>query len=783
MIEKLNWNKCMYRKIISAFLYQLLIGLFCVDFIVNADELEAYRKKSQYDQAITYFALNFEDWSQKENNEHINDGEQIPPFALKDEREELEIGRLLYQTDSKPSILPYKTRAGKFGCYKILWNPIIKKDVLEQRQQFIEAMQNDDALYAKLNKLLDTLAMHELECFSYWNEHDSLAQKVQSLYFSQPKTFFGLFDLPPLAKKLNDYPSVLELSVIKEWFKKICYIIPLLGLNGISTNIQQAALGNAELNMIESFKEGFKQNIANLASQYNFTDVDNQFLHDLYKGSINIEQNKRFPGIDSPAINKRTAAFVLGYSFLFGDHPAGDRADIFQNILRKHGITIPYPIAAGATLGRSLLMTYFLYVLLQDHFQSVINTHTALQQLHKRAVCVAEYIKTIKEIEELLKSNPNKQVEAFYLGSLTHSKKISKKMSQLLRLLESDTLKKDDSWFYSRGNVLFMHKLLQEIHTELTDKIRNTALIDAHVAVVTFMKEAEQKGLPTCFVEFVSENQPIQCTIVNGWSPLVICQKQICNSISLGNDHARTIILTGPNGCGKSTILRVMGINVWLAQTFGVGTAKSVRLTLFDSMRTSLRINDNAATGLSTYMAADAAAERMQTHIDSCNSKHRSLILYGEPYRGTPDQETTRKIMDFCYHVAPNKHFIMALETHVYEPTTLEKEIPADFTNGHMEINEDEHGNFVRTFALKNGPANWWFFDHEKRKRFVDWITVVRKEQEVAQKAYEQAFMEAYEEAVAQAKKKQQEQLEKEKARSLLQKTVDSVKSLAESVF
>lgn len=755
----------MDKKILSVFFYKLLVSLFAFNFIVKADELELYKQKAQYDQTITYLALNFEDWHQN----------SVDPksFALKEEWEELEIARLLYKTNNRPAILPFISNAGKFGAYKLLLNPIVdNKDTLLKRQLFIKTVKQDVQLYTKLAELLKKLAMYELECFSYWNPNDSLTQKVQSLYFSQPKTFFGLFEFPPLAKRLNDYPSVLELSVAKEWFKKICYIIPILGLNGVSNNIQKTLLGNAEFKFWESFKSGFVENIEHLASQYNLNDINSEFLDELYKGK------DRFPGIDSPVINKRTSLFLLGYSFLFGDYAAGDRANIFQNILRKNGITLPYPIAAGATLARSALMTYFLYILLQDHFQGVINTHAALQQLHKRTVAVAKYLKTIKEIENVLVTHSSQDVQIFYNDCFMHAKKVSKKMSQLLKLLEANTFEKDGLQIYSRGNVLFMHKLLQEIHSELTDQLRNIAVVDAHVAVVTFMKKAEQDGCPTCFVDFVPRDQSIECTITNGWSPLVICPKQVCNSIALGDDRARTIILTGPNGCGKSTVLRMMGINVWLAQTFGIGTAESVHVSLFDSLRTSLKINDNAAAGLSTYMAADAAAERIQTHINSCNSQHRSLVLYGEPYRGTPDQETTRKIMDFCHSVAPNKHFIMALETHVYEPTTLEQQMPTDFTNGHMEIYEDEQGNFIRTFRLNNGPASWWFHDHMKRHRFVDWITVVRKQEEEAQKAYEKVLVQAYEEALAKARKEQEERLKEENATTIFQKTVNGIKSL-----
>ncbi|HTM05864.1 MAG TPA: hypothetical protein VL201_01355, partial [Patescibacteria group bacterium] len=577
--------------------------------------------------------------------------------------------------------------------------------------------------------------------------------------------------------KLNRSSTILELSTLKEFFKKVWYIIPLLGLDGIADNFQGALLGNNAFNLFTGLAEGLKNNLYNLKNQYNFTDVNHKGLQKYYEGIDNGWKDEKTKQIYP--INKRMGAFLLGSHFLFsGSFSAGDRTDICQNIFRKNNITIPYPIAASLTLGRSLLSNYLVYVLLQDQMQGVANTYTTLQKLHTRTVAVSKYLKTIEKIEKLLQSHPDNNVQLFYRDCLATKKTASKKMRTVLKLLQTDTFSKDRCTLYLRGKVLLAHKLLQEAHKELIDRIRNVALIDAHVAVATFIKESEQKQMPTCFVEFVDSAKPIELTITNGWSPLIVCQKQVCNSLSLGNEGARTIILTGPNGCGKSTILRVLGIVAWLSQTFGIAPAESARVSLFHSIRTSLRINDNAATGLSTYMAADAAAERIQTHIDLSNEQHHSLILYGEPYRGTPDQETTRKIMEFCHHIVPNKHFLMALETHVYEPTLLKTEMPLIFTNGHMEIKEDVDGNFIRTFVLKDGPANWWFLDHAKRRRFVDWITVIRKQEEIAQKAYEAALIQAYEAAVAQAKKEQEERVKKENANNYLQKTVNGIKSL-----
>ena len=65
-----------------------------------------------------------------------------------------------------------------------------------------------------------------------------------------------------------------------------------------------------------------------------------------------------------------------------------------------------------------------------------------------------------------------------------------------------------------------------------------------------------------------------------------------------------------------------------------------------------------------------------------------------------------------------------------------------------------------------------------KRHRFVDWITVVRKQEEEAQKAYEKVLVQAYEEALAKARKEQEERLKEENATTIFQKTVNGIKSL-----
>lgn len=136
-------------------------------------------------------------------------------------------------------------------------------------------------------------------------------------------------------------------------------------------------------------------------------------------------------------------------------------------------------------------------------------------------------------------------------------------------------------------------------------------------------------------------------------------------------------------------------------------------------------LHANAQKGLSTYMSGAKQAQELIEDIGTLHTTKKGLILCSEPYRGTPDAQTDRKINEFCKSIASNPYFIMALETHVVGPTNLEKGLPDVFVNGQMDIIQNSDGTFKRTFKLKNGRALWWFNDTQKSSAFVDWVSTL----------------------------------------------------------
>ena len=73
---------------------------------------------------------------------------------------------------------------------------------------------------------------------------------------------------------------------------------------------------------------------------------------------------------------------------------------------------------------------------------------------------------------------------------------------------------------------------------------------------------------------------------------------------------AKLWVITGPNMGGKSTLLRVCGVNILLAQIGTTATAKSMTVSPM-RLITDLQVRDNLAAGESYFLAEVRHLRRM----------------------------------------------------------------------------------------------------------------------------------------------------------------------------
>jgi len=147
-------------------------------------------------------------------------------------------------------------------------------------------------------------------------------------------------------------------------------------------------------------------------------------------------------------------------------------------------------------------------------------------------------------------------------------------------------------------------------------------------------------------------------------------EKFIPNDVTL-DEHARVIIMTGPNMAGKSTILRQIGLIVLMAQIGSYVPARSASIGLVDRLFTRVGASDNLVRGQSTFMV-----EMAETSAILNSASERSLVLLDEIGRGTSTYDGVSIAWAVTEHLHDRVQCKTVFATHYHELTQLDEQMP-----------------------------------------------------------------------------------------------------------
>lgn len=164
-------------------------------------------------------------------------------------------------------------------------------------------------------------------------------------------------------------------------------------------------------------------------------------------------------------------------------------------------------------------------------------------------------------------------------------------------------------------------------------------------------------------------------------------------SMTLGE----SLLLTGPNMAGKSTLMRQVALCVLLNQIGSYIPAESARLTLFNNIYTRIGASDSLNEGLSTFMV-----EMTETaEILKC-ADERSLILLDEIGRGTSTFDGMSLAQAILEYILTEMKSTSLFATHYHDITEMKHK---NLKSAHMAISED-NGELRFLYTLRNGPTN-----------------------------------------------------------------------------
>ena len=173
------------------------------------------------------------------------------------------------------------------------------------------------------------------------------------------------------------------------------------------------------------------------------------------------------------------------------------------------------------------------------------------------------------------------------------------------------------------------------------------------------------------------------------------------NDLTLSNEDTRLVVLTGPNMAGKSTYIRQAGIIVLMAQVGSFVPADEARIGLVDRIFTRVGLQDDLATGQSTFMV-----EMVETAAILNQATPRSLVILDEVGRGTSTYDgmsIARSVIEHL-HNDPKLGCKSLFATHYHELTELANTLPG-VRNFSVAVKEED-GRVVFLHRITPGGAD-----------------------------------------------------------------------------
>ncbi len=319
-----------------------------------------------------------------------------------------------------------------------------------------------------------------------------------------------------------------------------------------------------------------------------------------------------------------------------------------------------------------------------DAMKDMIVLHFALQ---KKLMLVAQYIAKIKELYTLLKTDvqdlestlpflkalnierlqQDAQTARMYGANNIFSQFWAKVSSasdidNLLNSLETATFQGEPSKYSFTGRIVSAYRIMHDCKDKLIQPLGAVGELDMYMSIARLYKKYKEQNLEFCLPTYNVSPSPF-IRMNQFWNPMV-GNTAVPNSLTIGGNLPQNVVITGPNGGGKSTVMKSVVLAVIMAQTLGICPAQSMEFTPFVKIRSYLNMTDDITKGQSLFQAIAQRAVDIHKDVAGVSQGECSLTLFDELFDGTEAQAGEALACAFIQDLNKMKHNICLLITH-----------------------------------------------------------------------------------------------------------------------
>ena len=239
------------------------------------------------------------------------------------------------------------------------------------------------------------------------------------------------------------------------------------------------------------------------------------------------------------------------------------------------------------------------------------------------------------------------------------------------------------SIFSNKGRILKDFYNFNENKEYFLQIINNIGFIDCYLSLAEKVAEKSYYCIPKLLVQSTP-----QIVIKNLWHPAVAKNKIVRNDITF-HKKKRNYILTGPNAAGKSTFIKSVFLNLYLAQTVGICNSTKAEITPFSYLLTGIRNQDSQGS----ESLFEAEVHKIRNYLEEIKKqKGFTFSVLDEVFTSTNYQEGFAASYGLCKTIGEMKHCLHIVATHYTKLYKIVKEKELAFRNIRFAVVMDEKG-------------------------------------------------------------------------------------------
>lgn len=245
----------------------------------------------------------------------------------------------------------------------------------------------------------------------------------------------------------------------------------------------------------------------------------------------------------------------------------------------------------------------------------------------------------------------------------------------------------------------YNHLLKEQLAAQLEDVLQFIYEVDVYIAVSDVARSRAfnyAKALPAEANSFLVEDLRHPCI-----------DKAVGNGLLL-NGKRNVLFLTGANMAGKSTLMKSIGIGLYLAHMGFPVAASKMEFSVRDGLYSSINVADNIGLGYSHFYAE---VVRVKQAADAAASGKRLLLMFDELFKGTNVKDAFDGTLAVTEGFADYRACLFIVSTHIIEvgeglkkrnnihsvfmPTIMEGSVPGYTYKLQEGVTEDRQGMMI----------------------------------------------------------------------------------------